>query len=185
MQLGGGIMGRWIVLLLLLMPLAGLFPALAAGKGMTKMENLTVTSPAFSTGAAIPAKYTCDGEDVSPPLIFGAVPAGTRSLTLIMDDPDAPVGTWVHWVVWNIPAQTREIPENSLPAGAAQGKNDWKHTDYGGPCPPSRTHHYFFKLYALDTVLNLGASTTKADLERAIQGHILARGELMGTYRKR
>lgn len=149
------------------------------------MEKLTVSSAAFAEGAAIAAKYTCDGEDVNPPLAIGVTPAGTRSLALVMDDPDAPVGTWVHWVAWNIPAQTRVIPENGLPAGASQGRNDWKRNGYGGPCPPSGTHRYFFKLYALDTTLTLAPSATRADLERAMQGHVLAAGQLMGTYKRR
>jgi len=149
------------------------------------MEKLTVSSAAFAEGAAIGAKYTCDGADVSPPLAIGITPAGTRSLALIMDDPDAPVGTWVHWVAWNIPAQTKAIPENGLPADASQGRNGWNRNGYGGPCPPSGTHRYFFKLYALDTTLTLPPSATKADLERAMQGHVLAAGQLMGTYKRR
>ena len=149
------------------------------------MTTITLTSPAFHGGGQIPATFTCDGTDVNPPLAIGPVPAGTRSLALIMDDPDAPVGTWVHWVLWNIPPQTREIHENSVPSGASQGRNDWHRTGYGGPCPPSGTHRYFFKLYALDTLLDLGATTTKADLERAMQGHILGRGELVGTYHRK
>ncbi|RII30394.1 MAG: YbhB/YbcL family Raf kinase inhibitor-like protein [Geobacter sp.] len=149
------------------------------------MEKLNITSPAFAAGGAIPARYTCDGEGISPQLAIGTIPSGTKSLALIMDDPDAPMGTWVHWVVWNLPAQTREIQENSLPAGASQGKNSWSRNSYGGPCPPSGTHRYFFKLYALDRVLNLGASADKSNLERAMEGHTLARGELMGTYRRR
>ncbi len=176
-------MGRWIALLLLLTP-AGLFPATAAGKEVARMTTITFTSPAFSGGGAIPGTYTCDGTDVSPPLVIGPVPAGTRSLALIMDDPDAPVGIWVHWVLWNIPPRTREIRENNVPSGTSQGRNDWHRIGYGGPCPPSGTHRYFFRLYALDTLLNLGAATTKTELERAMQGHVLGKGELMGTYRK-
>lgn len=149
------------------------------------MEKLTVSSMAFAEGAAIAVKYTCDGADVNPPLTIGAIPAGTRSLALIMDDPDAPVGTWVHWVAWNIPAQTNAIPENGLPAGASQGRNSWNRNGYGGPCPPSGTHRYFFKLYALRTTLTLAPTATKADLERAMQGHVLAAGQLMGTYKRR
>jgi hypothetical protein len=155
------------------------------GQEVNNMEKLTVTSTAFAEGGAIAAKYTCDGVNVNPPLAIGATPAGTRSLALIMDDPDAPVGIWVHWVAWNIPAQAREIPENGMSAGAQQGLNDWKRNDYGGPCPPSGTHRYYFKIYALDTTLTLAPATTKADLERAIQGHVLAVGQLMGTYKKR
>ncbi len=174
-----------IIFILLLMPLTGMFPVTAIGKEVKRMETMAISSLAFSGGGAIPGKYTCDGADVSPPLAIGAVPAGAKSLALIMDDPDAPMGTWVHWVAWNIPATTREIPENGLPAGASQGKNDWKRNSYGGPCPPSGTHRYYFKLYALDIALNLGSSTTKRDLEHAMEGHILAKGELMGNYQRR
>jgi hypothetical protein len=138
----------------------------------------------------IPAKHTCDGPDVSPSLTWSDPPAGTKSLALISDDPDAPVGTWVHWVMWNIPADTRALEESvpkkeSLPNGTKQGTTDFRRIGYGGPCPPSGTHRYFFKLYALDTTLNLPASTTKKDLEKAMQGHILAQAELMGKYRRR
>lgn len=162
-----------------------LFAAVAAGKEPRKMTAMTLTSPAFAEGGAIPARHTCDGADTSPPLVIANVPAGANSLALIVDDPDAPVGTWVHWVVWGIPPHTREIAENRLPAGAQQGRNDWKRNSYGGPCPPSGTHRYFFKLYALDTSLALGADTTKKELERAMSRHILAHVELKGTYRRR
>jgi len=176
-------MKKWLVLLLVMQ--GSILSTGALGKEVRKMEKLTVTSAVFAEGAAIASKYTCDGEDVNPPLAIGATPAGTRSLAMIMDDPDAPVGTWVHWVAWDIPPQTREIPENGMPAGAKQGRNDWKRNNYGGPCPPSGTHRYYFKLYALDTTLTLAPSATKADLERAMQGHVLAAGQLMGTYKRR
>ena len=162
-----------------------LMPATLMAKEARNMAELIITSPAFAHKATIPDRYTCDGRDISPPLLIDAVPGGARSLALIMDDPDAPAGTWVHWVVWNIPLHIREIKEQSLPAGAVQGLNDWQRNCYGGPCPPSGSHRYFFKLYALDTTLNLPQSTTKADLERAMQGHIVAQGELMGTYRRK
>lgn len=162
-----------------------LMPAALMAKEARKMADLTITSPAFTHKAAIPDRYTCDGRDINPPLLIGAVPDGAKSLALIMDDPDAPGGTWVHWVVWNIPPLIREIEEHSLPAGTVQGLSSWQRNRYGGPCPPSGTHRYFFKLYALDTTLNLPPSTAKADLERAIQGHIVAQGELMGTYRRK
>lgn len=168
-----------VLLLSLLMAVPG------TGKEAKKMKELTITSTVFADGAAIPARYTCDGEDINPPLAFGSVPSGARSLALIVDDPDAPVGTWVHWVLWNIPPDVREIGEGSLPPGAKQGKNDFKRNSYGGPCPPSGTHRYYFKLYALDETLDLGTSTTKSALEKAMQGHILAQGRLMGTYRRR
>lgn len=149
------------------------------------MAALIISSPAFNAGEAIPVRYTCDGNDISPALSFDNIPEQARSLALIVDDPDAPVGTWVHWVVWNIPAQTREIPENSVPNGAIQGKNSWNRNSYGGPCPPSGTHRYYFKCYALDIALTLLPSSTKAELEKAVEGHVLAQGELMGTYKSR
>ena len=162
-----------------------LVPAVSMGKEAKKMKELTITSPAFVEGGAIPLRYTCDGKDINPPLAFGVAPAGARSLALIVDDPDAPVGTWVHWVVWNIPHDVREIVEGSLPAGAKQGLNDWKRNSYGGPCPPSGTHRYYFKIYALDKILDISPSADKAALEKAMHGHILAQGQLMGTYRRR
>jgi Raf kinase inhibitor-like YbhB/YbcL family protein len=176
-------MKLWIMALLLALTIP--YVATIAKKEVVRMETVTISSPAFSHGEAIPARYTCDGADTSPPMIIGKIPPAAQSLALIMDDPDAPAGTWVHWVAWNIPTQTREIPENGLPLGADQGKNDWKRSSYGGPCPPSGTHRYYFRLYALDASLQLTPSTTKVDLERAMQGHILAKGELMGTYRRR
>jgi Raf kinase inhibitor-like YbhB/YbcL family protein len=149
------------------------------------MATLTITSPAFKNGEFIPARFTCDGPDVNPALVIGNVPPEAKSLALIMDDPDAPGGMWVHWVVWNIDPKTREIPEKSAPAGAKQGVNDFRKASYGGPCPPPGTHRYFFKLYALDTMLDLVPKTTKTDLEQAMQGHILAQGELMGRYKRK
>ena len=149
---------------------------------------LTVTSSAFAAGANIPKKYTCDAEDVSPALKWSEPPAGTQSFALIVDDPDAPVGAWVHWVVFDIPAWARSLPENvtkqeQLADGSRQGRNDFRKIGYGGPCPPpGKPHRYFFKLCALDAELNLKAGATKADVERAIQGHVLAQGELMGRY---
>ncbi len=171
---------------LLLVLALGVFIAVAAdGKERSKMPELKISSPAFAHQGSIPARYTCDGGDASPPLVVENVPAGARSLALIVDDPDAPAGMWVHWVLWNIPASTREIHEDSVPAGGVQGKNDWGRNRYGGPCPPSGTHRYFFKLYALDTALNLDAVANKKSLERAMAGHVLARAELVGTYRRR
>ncbi|MBI3292291.1 MAG: YbhB/YbcL family Raf kinase inhibitor-like protein [Elusimicrobia bacterium] len=151
---------------------------------------MELKSSAFEAGGAIPAKYTCEGPDVSPPLSWSDVPTGTKTLALIMDDPDAPMGTWVHWVAWDIPATARSLDEDipkrdTLANGMKQGTTDFRRIGYGGPCPPSGTHRYFFKLYALDTTLNLPNSTTKKDLERAMQGHILKQAELMGTYRRK
>lgn len=148
---------------------------------------LTLTSSAFTNKSAIPSKYTCDGNDTSPPLAWSNAPAGTKSFALISDDPDAPSGTWVHWVMWNIPSSATSLSEGiaktaALSDGTKQGINDSRRPGYGGPCPPSGTHRYFFKLYALDTVLDLQPNTTKPQLESAINGHVLGQTELMGTY---
>jgi len=149
---------------------------------------LQISSTAFSGGEMIPKKFTCDGPDVSPQLSWTDAPAATQSFALIMDDPDAPVGTWVHWVLYNLPANTKELPEGvekqeQLASGALQGRNDFRKIGYGGPCPPAgKPHRYFFKLYALDTKPSLNAGATKADLERAMKGHIVGQTELMGRY---
>jgi len=149
-----------------------------------------LNSTAFGAGQPIPARYTCAGQDISPPLSWSDPPQGARSLALIVDDPDAPAGTWVHWVIYNLPATSRALYEDvspkqtELPDGSRQGRNSGQRTGYMGPCPPSGTHRYFFKLYALDTALNLPAGATKDQLLKAAQGHILAQAELMGTYAK-
>ena len=145
---------------------------------------MKISSTVFAPNGLIPEKYTCDGSDVNPPLQFEEIPAGAKSLALIVDDPDAPMGTWVHWVVWNIDPKTAEIQENSVPKGSMQGMNDFRKRDYGGPCPPSGTHRYFFKLYALDMTPNIGANSTKAALESSMKGHILAEAELIGLYKR-
>ena len=145
--------------------------------------EMKLTSPAFTHNGGIPSEYTCDGADLSPQLVISDVPANAKSLALVMDDPDAPVGTWDQWVVFNMPVSTEEIPKGTEPKGTA-GKNSWGRTGYGGPCPPSGTHRYFFKLYALDATLNLPEGATKKDLERAMQGHIIAQAQLMGTYKR-
>ena len=146
-----------------------------------------LTSTAFAPGEPIPQKYTCDGEDISPPLQWSDPPQGTQSFALIADDPDAPIGTWVHWVLYNLPAEARALPEAvppdaELPDGSRHGQNGWRKLGYGGPCPPSGTHRYFFKLYALDTVLDLAAGASKKQVLQAMEGHILAQTELMGVY---
>lgn len=146
------------------------------------MKKLTITSPAFENNQLIPAKYTCDGDDVNPPLTIEGVPEGTKTLALIIDDPDAPMGTWDHWIVWNIPATTTKIAENTVPG--TEGVNSWRKRAYGGPCPPYGTHRYFFKVYALDTKLSLSPNSNKRDVEKAMQGHVLAEGELVGLYRR-
>jgi Raf kinase inhibitor-like YbhB/YbcL family protein len=149
-----------------------------------------LTSSAFAEGQPIPSLHTCEGRDISPPLAWTAPPEGTRSLTLVCDDPDAPMGTWDHWVLFNLPASTRELPENMAPEpvlalGERHGRNSWGRIGYGGPCPPSGTHRYFFRLYALDATLEPKPGATKAQVETAMRGHILAQTQLMGTYRKK
>ena len=165
----------------------------SAQKKGAKPMPLTVTSSKLTHEGSIPSLYTCQGKDLSPPLAFAGAPAGTKSLALIVDDPDAPDPkapkmTWVHWVLYNLPSTTTELPEavkpTALPAGTKQGKNDWKRTGYGGPCPPIGRHRYFFKLFALDTVLPDLKEPTKAQLEAAMKGHVLGQGTLMGTYEK-
>jgi Raf kinase inhibitor-like YbhB/YbcL family protein len=150
--------------------------------------SLQISSTAFSAGEAIPKNFTCDGPDISPQLAWNEPPAKTQSFALIMDDPDAPVGTWVHWVLFDLPAAAKELPEGvakqeQLSSGARQGRNDFGKIGYGGPCPPpGKPHRYFFKLYALDSKLNLKAGAIKAEVERAMKGHILAQAEHIGRY---
>jgi Raf kinase inhibitor-like YbhB/YbcL family protein len=149
---------------------------------------LRLRSSAFPNDGAIPAAYTCDGEDKSPPLSWAVPAASAQSLALIVDDPDAPVGTWVHWVLFNLPPTTIALPEDvpadaSIAGGAVHGSNSWNQVGYGGPCPPKgSTHRYFFKLYALDTTLDLNPGASKSDVEQEIAGHILAQGQLVGRY---
>lgn len=147
--------------------------------------TMNISSPAFAHNGSIPAMYTCDGTNVSPSLAVSGVPQGARSLVLISDDPDAPRGTWVHWLLWNLDPTTREIPEGSVPTSAIEGTTSFRKTGYGGPCPPSGTHRYFFKLYALDTTLNLPPAAHKDQLEAAMAGHILAQAELIGLYSRK
>ena len=174
---------RWVLLAAMTAP--ALFPE----EAMT----LTLTSPAFAPGGSIPAKHTCEGSDLSPALEWSGVPAEATSLVLIVDDPDAPDPAapkmvWVHWVLYNIPPSARGLVEGigsrQLPKGTREGLNDWEKTGYGGPCPPIGRHRYFHKLYALDTVLPDLKRPTKKQLEAAMQGHVLAQVELMGTYQK-
>jgi Raf kinase inhibitor-like YbhB/YbcL family protein len=151
-----------------------------AEEGDTPME-MALTSPSFNNGEPIPAKFTCDGEDISPDLDWFGTPGETVSLALIMDDPDAPVGTWVHWVLYNLPFDLNGLRPGDTGVGV-DGTNSWNSTGYGGPCPPSGTHRYFFKLYALDTNLDLGPGADKSALLAAMEGHIIGQAELMGTY---
>lgn len=155
-----------------------------------KKMAITITSSAFKDGGMMPAKCTCDGSNVSPPLNWQQPPQGAKSLALISDDPDAPVRTWVHWVMWNIPAQTVELPENipttkELPDGSKQGITSARSHGYHGPCPPSGTHRYYFRIYALDKMLGLPITSTKQNLLDAMKGHILAEGQLMGKYKRK
>jgi len=156
--------------------------------------GLSISSTAFAPHGEIPVRFTCEGEDLSPPLAWAGAPAGTKGFALIVDDPDAPDPaaprmTWVHWVLYDLPASANGLPEAvaaaALPAGTREGVNDWKRTGWGGPCPPIGRHRYFFKLYALDTVLGDLGRPTQAALEQAMAGHVLARAELVGTYQKK
>jgi hypothetical protein len=171
---------------------AALVVAVAAAAALAREEgNMRITSTAFTDQGEIPALHTCEGKDISPPLAWSDVPAGAKSLALIVDDPDAPDPaapqmTWVHWVLYNLPAANGGLAENAkaLPAGTLEGLNDWKRTGYGGPCPPIGRHRYFHKLYALDTVLPDLKRPTKARLEEAMKGHIIGEARLLGTYQK-
>ena len=152
--------------------------------------GFVLTSPAFAPGGAIPAAHTCDGADASPALEWSGAPAGTKSFALVVHDPDAPAGDWLHWVAWNIPAATRALPagvstKDPLPDGTRQGRNDFGRPGYGGPCPPGGTHHYVFSLRALDTTLALPAKASRDAIEKAMQGHVLATADLTGTYQRR
>ena len=163
----------------------------SGGADISGRTVMQLTSTAFKEGESIPSRFTCDESNVSPALKWSGVPAGARSLVLIADDPDAPVGTWVHWVLYDLPAGTSELAEDTpksqyLPGGAKQGLNDFQRLGYGGPCPPpGKPHRYFFKLYALDTALELKPGATKKEVERAMEKHILAQAQLMGTYKRK
>ena len=152
--------------------------------------GFAIFSSSFQNGGNIPKKFTCDGSDVSPQLSWSNPPASTKSFAVISDDPDAPVGTWTHWVLFDLPPQTNTLPESlpkadKVPSGGSQGRNDFRKIGYGGPCPPAgKVHRYFFKLYALDRVLDLKPGASKSEVEQAMQGHILAKAELMGTYQR-
>jgi Raf kinase inhibitor-like YbhB/YbcL family protein len=165
-------------------------PVAAPSPAAAQPASFQLTSRAFSNGESIPPAYTCDGEDISPPLQWGDPPQGAQSLALILDDPDAPAGIWVHWVLYNLPADARALPEGispqaELPDGGQHGQSSWQRLGYGGPCPPSGTHRYIFKLYALDTRLDVPTGASKSQVLRAMEGHILAQAELTGLYTKR
>ncbi len=148
------------------------------------IASLTISSPAFGNCQMIPKIYTCDGQNINPPLLFSNIPQSAKSLALIVDDPDAPAGTWVHWIVFNMPPTTIKIAPNSVPTGSTLGTTSFGKPGYGGPCPPSETHRYFFKLYALNTTLKADTKTTKATLVKEMQGHILDQAEIVGLYRR-
>jgi Raf kinase inhibitor-like YbhB/YbcL family protein len=183
---------RFIYLLILLVGLYFFKDAIsmvyAKTRGGEKMA-IIITSTAFTDGGMIPRDYTCDGKNISPPLAWTGVPEATKSLAIICDDPDAPMGIWVHWVLYNIPATINELsqnipPDKVLKSGAKQGINDFRKFGYGGPCPPGGTHRYYFKIYALDTELMLEPGLTKTELLKAMKGHILTEGQLMGRYKR-
>jgi Raf kinase inhibitor-like YbhB/YbcL family protein len=169
----------------------GVFAAHLIAAEPTAKERMQLSSSAFSEGEAIPAKYTCDDKNVSPPLKWSGAPASTKALALIVDDPDAPAGTWVHWVLYDLPASgtglAEDVPKSQYVAvGARQGVNDFGHLGYGGPCPPhGKPHRYYFKLYALDAPLGLKPGATKKDIEGAMNKHVLAQALLMGTYKRK
>jgi Raf kinase inhibitor-like protein, YbhB/YbcL family len=153
-------------------------------EGKIKEGNMKLTS-VFENSSEIPSKYTCDGEDAAPELTISQTPEGTKSLALIVDDPDAPMGTWVHWLLYNIPADTTKIDAQNLPEGTRQGMTDFRRMGWGGPCPPSGTHRYFFKLYALSETLELPDGLKKSQLEYAIKDHIIEKAELIGLYKRK
>jgi Raf kinase inhibitor-like YbhB/YbcL family protein len=180
-----------LLLLLVQVILTSSIPVAAqtTAKGASNMD-FTIQSSDFANGGDIPRAFTCDGEDRSPALSWSGAPEGTKAFVLIADDPDAPAGTWVHWVIFNIPAKTQSLPpgvekKEQLPDGSKQGRNDFRKIGYGGPCPPpGKPHRYFFKLYALGAELGLQAGASKADVEQAMTGHILTKAELMGRYKR-
>ena len=171
-------MNKWLLLAALAMPVS----CLAQAENAPQAKPLKVTSSAFPERGKIPPKYTCDGSNVSPPLHIENLPVAAKSLVLIVDDPDAPGKTWIHWLVWNIDPKTVEIREGSVPVNAVEGTSDFGQAAYGGPCPPAGSHRYYFKVYALDTTLLLPSSATKEELEKAMAGHVVTKGGLMGMY---
>src|SRR3989344_4126190 len=150
-----------------------------------KIQKMIIESAAFKNGGEISRKYACDGVGTNPPLVFKNVPENTKSLALIVDDPDAPRGTWDHWVLWNVPPEVQEIAEGSTPMSAVVWKNSWPANAYGAPCPPSGSHRYYFRLYALDALLNLSSNSNSDDLRGAMEGHVVAEAELMGRYQRK
>jgi Raf kinase inhibitor-like YbhB/YbcL family protein len=181
--------GKYLIIIFLVLIFLTFFFFKRSKKEISLLETLPkimkISSPAFEENSKIPEKYTCDGENVNPPLKIEGIPKEAKSLVLIVDDPDAPMGTFLHWLVWNIPPETNLIEENSLPEGAVQGKNDFGKENYGGPCPPFGTHRYFFKLYALDKKLDLPIGSKLKEVEEAMKGHILDQAQLIGLYQRK
>lgn len=182
----------FLIILLILITSGGIFilkkqfsPQAKPQKQFIPPSNMKLLSPAFENNQYIPPQYTCDGQNINPLLQILEVPENAKSLVLIMDDPDAPLGNWVHWLVWNIDPKTKEIAPNSSPPLAIQGITSFGQAGYGGPCPPSGTHRYFFKLYALDVILDLSPHSNKTQLETAMKNHIIAKTELIGLYQRR
>ena len=163
-----------------------LFIIVSHGVGQEAVKTgFKISSPAFENNGQIPSTYACDGVNINPPLKIENIPKEAKSLALVFDDTDAPRGSYVHWILWNIDPGVKELKENSVPEGAIQGTNDFKKQNYGGPCPPRRAHKYVFKIYALDTRLDLSPHSTKTELEKAMKGHILSEGQLTGTYKRK
>jgi Raf kinase inhibitor-like YbhB/YbcL family protein len=162
--------------------LSALLLAATAREAAPPGGSMRVTSPAFSMNQPIPAQFSCDGQNVNPPLAFDGVPEGAKSLVLIVDDPDAPAKVWVHWTLWNLDPKTKEIRQDSVPEGATQGRTDFGRSSWGGPCPPGGTHRYRFKLYALGARLKLAEGASERELVKAMEGKILDQAELVGTY---
>lgn len=175
-------MKKILIILFLLLFIIGCKQQEKETKEVTQIGNLKLTSPAFQNNQHIPDEYTCNGPNINPELHIEGIPEKTKTLALVVNDPDAPSGSWIHWLLFNIPLSTTKIAKNSVPQNAIQGLNDFNKNNYGGPCPPSGTHRYFFKLYALDTTLNLDKTAKAEDLEKAMQGHILEETDLIGLY---
>jgi len=181
---------QYVSVILVMLMVVGMAPTVQANEEGGGRMKLDVTSPAFAQGAAIPKKYTGDGKNISPTLCWSHIPSGTITSAVISDDPDAPGGDWVHWVMYNIPSYVTELPEQipsveRLDNGALQGRNDFGLIGYGGPCPSRGMHHYYFKVFALDDELDLSAGASKRELLQAMEGHVIAEGTLMGTYSRR
>lgn len=169
----------WVLVFMLL------FVVVSHGMGQEAAKReFKISSPEFENNGQFPSTYTCDGVNINPPLKIENIPREAKSLALVFDDTDAPKGSYVHWILWNIDPGVKEIKENSVPEGAVQGTTDFKKQNYGGPCPPTRAHRYVFKMYALDLRLNLDAGSTKAVLEKAMEGHVIARAQLIGKYKR-